>query len=118
LHILLALDGGERHGYDILQVKEDSQDAAKVGHRSLDRYDRGHLVINSNTRDPRRICCKLIGTITGVANAYDSADGKCLQLLKEAAPQVERVRVIQNSPSGTIRSYFPQWSSRPRTFWA
>jgi hypothetical protein len=117
LHIRLALHARTRHGYDIMQQVREDPGAAKMGPGSpgsLDRMIAAGLVFNSNTRDPW-IYYKLTGNITGVTNAYDSVGGKCLQLLKEAAPLGERVGVIQNSTSGTTRSYFPQWSSgRPR----
>jgi DNA-binding PadR family transcriptional regulator len=63
-HILLALYGRERHGYDIMQqVKEDSQGAVKMGpgtlYGSLDRMIEAGLVFKSDTRDPRRIYYKL-----------------------------------------------------------
>jgi DNA-binding PadR family transcriptional regulator len=63
-HILLALHGRERHGYDIMQqVKEDSQGAVKMGpgtlYGSLDRMIAAGLVVKSGTRDPRRIYYKL-----------------------------------------------------------
>jgi DNA-binding PadR family transcriptional regulator len=63
-HILLALFGQERHGYDIMrQVKADSQGAVKMGpgtlYGSLDRMIEAGLVAKSNTRDPRRIYYKL-----------------------------------------------------------
>jgi DNA-binding PadR family transcriptional regulator len=63
-HILLALFGRERHGYDIMQqVKADSQDAVKMGpgtlYGSLDRMIEAGLVAKSNMRDPRRIYYKL-----------------------------------------------------------
>jgi DNA-binding PadR family transcriptional regulator len=63
-HILLALHGRERHGYDIMhQVKEDSQGAVKMGpgtlYGSLDRMIAVGLVVKSDTRDPRRIYYKL-----------------------------------------------------------
>jgi DNA-binding PadR family transcriptional regulator len=63
-HILLALYGRERHGYDIMQqVKEDSRGAVKMGpgtlYGSLDRMITAGLVIESNTKDPRRIYYKL-----------------------------------------------------------
>jgi DNA-binding PadR family transcriptional regulator len=63
-HILLALYGRERHGYDImLQVKEDSQGHVKMGpgtlYGSLDRMIAAGLVIESNKQDPRRIYYKL-----------------------------------------------------------
>jgi DNA-binding PadR family transcriptional regulator len=36
LHILLALNGRERHGYDIMQqVKEESRGAVKMGPGTL-----------------------------------------------------------------------------------
>jgi DNA-binding PadR family transcriptional regulator len=63
-HILLALFGQERHGYDIMQqVKLDSQGAVKMGpgtlYGSLDRMIDAGLVTKGNTRDPRRIYYKL-----------------------------------------------------------
>jgi DNA-binding PadR family transcriptional regulator len=63
-HILLALHGRERHGYDIMQqVKEDSQGSLRMGpgtlYGSLDRMIAAGLVIRSDTRDPRRIYYKL-----------------------------------------------------------
>jgi DNA-binding PadR family transcriptional regulator len=63
-HILLALVGRERHGYDIMQqVKSDSQDAVKMGpgtlYGSLDRMIDAGLVAKGNTQDPRRIYYKL-----------------------------------------------------------
>jgi DNA-binding PadR family transcriptional regulator len=63
-HILLALYGRERHGYDImLQVKEDSRGQVKIGpgtlYGSLDRMIAAGLVIESKKQDPRRIYYKL-----------------------------------------------------------
>jgi DNA-binding PadR family transcriptional regulator len=63
-HILLALHGGERHGYDIMQqVQQDSRGAVKMGpgtlYGSLDRMIAAGLVVRSNTWDPRRIYYKL-----------------------------------------------------------
>jgi DNA-binding PadR family transcriptional regulator len=63
-HILLALYGRKRHGYDIMQqVKEDSRGAVKMGpgtlYGSLDRMIAARLVAKSDTRDPRRIYYKL-----------------------------------------------------------
>lgn len=63
-HILLALYGRERHGYDIMrQVAMDSRGAVKMGpgtlYGSLDRMIEAGLVVQSNTRDPRRIYYKL-----------------------------------------------------------
>lgn len=63
-HILLALYGRERHGYDIMQqVKEDSRDQVKMGpgtlYGSLDRMIAAGLVIESNKQDPRRVYYKL-----------------------------------------------------------
>jgi DNA-binding MarR family transcriptional regulator len=63
-HILLALYGRERHGYDIMQqVKEDSRGAVKMGpgtlYGSLDRMIEAGLVAAGNTQDPRRIYYRL-----------------------------------------------------------
>src|SRR5258707_10556840 len=59
-HILLALFGKERHGYDIMQqVRADSGDAVKMGpgtlYGSLDRMIEAGLVAKSNTQNPRPI---------------------------------------------------------------
>src|SRR5260370_8834764 len=56
-HILLALFGKERHGYDIMQqVKADSGDAVKMGpgtlYGSLDRMIEAGLVAKGNTPNP------------------------------------------------------------------
>jgi len=64
VHILLALFGKERHGYDIMQqVKADSADAVKMGpgtlYGSLDRMIEAGLVTRGNTQDPRRIYYRL-----------------------------------------------------------
>jgi DNA-binding PadR family transcriptional regulator len=63
-HILLALFGKERHGYDIMQqVSADSGDAVKMGpgtlYGSLDRMIEAGLVTEGNTRDSRRIYYRL-----------------------------------------------------------
>lgn len=63
-HILLALFGKERHGYDIMQqVKADSGDAVKMGpgtlYGSLDRMIEAGLVAQGDTQDPRRIYYRL-----------------------------------------------------------
>src|SRR5499427_691221 len=63
-HILLALFGKERHGYDIMQqVKVDSGEAMKMGagtlYGSLDRMIEAGLVAKANTQDPRRIYYRL-----------------------------------------------------------
>jgi DNA-binding PadR family transcriptional regulator len=63
-HILLALFGKERHGYEIMQqVKADSADAVKMGpgtlYGSLDRMIEAGLVAKGNTQDPRRIYYRL-----------------------------------------------------------
>ena len=63
-HILLALFGKERHGYDIMQqVKANSEGAVKMGpgtlYGSLDRMIEAGLVAKTNTQDPRRIYYRL-----------------------------------------------------------
>ncbi len=63
-HILLALFGKERHGYDIMQqVRADSGDAVKMGpgtlYGSLDRMIEAGLVAKGNIQDPRRIYYRL-----------------------------------------------------------
>ena len=63
-HILLALFGKERHGYDIMQqVKTDSNNTVKMGpgtlYGSLDRMIAAGFVARTNTKDPRRIYYKL-----------------------------------------------------------
>lgn len=65
-HILLALYGRERHGYDImLQVREDSRGQVRMGpgtlYGSIDRMIAAGLVIASNKQDPRRVYYKLTG---------------------------------------------------------
>ena len=62
-HILLALFGKGRHGYDIMQqVKADSGDAVKMGpgtlYGSLDRMIDAGLVAKG-TQDRRRVYYKL-----------------------------------------------------------
>jgi DNA-binding PadR family transcriptional regulator len=76
-HILLALYGRERHGYDIMQqVKQDSGGQVKMGpgtlYGSLDRMIAAGLVIESNRQDPRRIYYKL--TALGQASLRAEAD--------------------------------------------
>jgi len=60
-HILLALFGKERHGYDIMQ--QVSGDAVKMGpgtlYGSLDRMIEAGLVAKGNIQDPRRIYYRL-----------------------------------------------------------
>jgi DNA-binding PadR family transcriptional regulator len=63
-HILLALFGKERHGYDIMQqVKVDSDDAVRMGpgtlYGSLDRMIEAGLVARGKIQDPRRIYYRL-----------------------------------------------------------
>jgi DNA-binding MarR family transcriptional regulator len=63
-HILLALFGKERHGYDIIQqVKADSGGAVKMGpgtlYGSLEPMIEAGLVAKGNTQDPRRIYYRL-----------------------------------------------------------
>lgn len=63
-HILLALFGKERHGYDIMQqVGTDSRNALKMGpgtlYGSIERMIEAGLMAQSGTRDPRRIYYKL-----------------------------------------------------------
>jgi DNA-binding PadR family transcriptional regulator len=63
-HILLALYGRERHGYDIMQqVNADSEGAVKMGpgtlYGSLDRMIEAGLVAKGNTQDLRRIYYRL-----------------------------------------------------------
>jgi DNA-binding PadR family transcriptional regulator len=63
-HILLALAGQERHGYDIMQqVKADSGGAVTMGpgtlYGSIDRMIAAGLVAQGDARDPRRIYYKL-----------------------------------------------------------
>ena len=63
-HILLALFGRERHGYDIMQqVNADSGDTVKMGpgtlYGSLDRMIEAGLIAKGNAEDPRRVYYKL-----------------------------------------------------------
>jgi DNA-binding MarR family transcriptional regulator len=85
-HILLALFGRERHGYDIMQqVKSDSQGAVKMGpgtlYGSLDRMIDAGLVAKGNTKDPRRIYYKL----TALGQASLRAETERLSRLAAAA---------------------------------
>src|SRR5258708_27026764 len=85
-HILLALFGKERHGYDIMQqVKMDSQNAVKMGpgtlYGSLDRMIAAGLRAKSDTRDPRRIYYKL----TALGQATVRAETERLSALAIAA---------------------------------
>jgi DNA-binding PadR family transcriptional regulator len=89
-HILLALFGRERHGYDSMQqVKEDSQDAVKMGpgtlYGSLDRMIAAGLVARGDTRDPRRIYYKL--TALGQA-ALKAESGRLSALAATARRQL------------------------------
>jgi len=63
-HILLALYGGEKHGYEIMKlVEKDSSGSVTMGpgtlYGSLERMMKSGLVAESNTSDPRRIYYKL-----------------------------------------------------------
>jgi DNA-binding PadR family transcriptional regulator len=85
-HILLALFGKERHGYDIMQqVKADSQAAVKMGpgtlYGSLDRMIDAGLVAHGNTQDPRRIYYKL----TALGRAALAAETERLATLANKA---------------------------------
>lgn len=85
-HILLALFGRERHGYDIMQqVKTDSRNAVKMGpgtlYGSLDRMIAAGLVVKSDTRDPRRIYYRL----TPLGEATFKAETERLSTLAVAA---------------------------------
>src|SRR5215467_1123425 len=91
-HVLLALFGQERHGYDIMQqVKSDSQGAVKMGpgtlYGSLDRMIEAGLVTKGNTRDPRRIYYKL--TTLGQAT------------LKAETERLSRLAVVARRQLGT-----------------
>jgi DNA-binding PadR family transcriptional regulator len=91
-HILLALSGKERHGYDIMQqVKADSQGAVKMGpgtlYGSLDRMIEAGLVTKGNTRDQRRIYYKL--TMLGKAT------------LRAESERLSRLAVVARRQLGT-----------------
>jgi DNA-binding PadR family transcriptional regulator len=91
-HILLALFGKERHGYDIMQqVKSDSHGAVKMGpgtlYGSLDRMIEAGLVTKGNMRDPRRIYYKL--TTLGQAT------------LKAETERLSRLAVVARRQLGT-----------------
>ena len=47
------------------------------------------------------------GNITGITNLYGSIGSKWLELLKEAAPGIERVALVNNPQVTTISSYLP-----------
>jgi DNA-binding PadR family transcriptional regulator len=87
-HILLALYGRKRHGYDIMQqVKEDSRGAVKMGpgtlYGSLDRMIAAGPITKSDTRDPRRIYCKL----TALGQATLKAESERLSAVAATAPR-------------------------------
>jgi DNA-binding PadR family transcriptional regulator len=91
-HILLALCGGERHGYDIMQqVKADSDGSVSMGagtlYGSLDRMIEAGLVTKGDTRDPRRIYHKL------------TALGQ--KRLKAEADRLSRVALVARRHLGT-----------------
>ena len=90
-HILLALFGKERHGYDIMQqVKADSAGAVKMGpgtlYGSLDRMIEAGLVARGNTQDPRRVYYKL--TALGQASLRAEAE-RLLRVALIARRQLE-----------------------------
>jgi DNA-binding PadR family transcriptional regulator len=85
-HILLALFGKERHGYDIMQqVKADSEAQVKMGpgtlYGSLDRMIDAGLVAQGNMQDPRRIYYKL----TALGRAAFAAETERLATLANRA---------------------------------
>lgn len=85
-HILLALYGRERHGYDIMQqVKEDSRGQVKMGpgtlYGSLDRMIAAGMVLESNRQDPRRVYYKL----TAVGQAALRAESERLSAVAATA---------------------------------
>ena len=85
-HILLALAGQERHGYDIMQqVKADSGGAVAMGpgtlYGSIDRMIAAGLVVQSDTREPRRIYYKL----TAIGQAALRAEAERLSALASVA---------------------------------
>lgn len=85
-HILLALFGKERHGYDIMQqVKTDSDAQVKMGpgtlYGSLDRMIDAGLVAHGNTQDARRIYYKL----TALGRASLAAETERLATLAHRA---------------------------------
>jgi DNA-binding MarR family transcriptional regulator len=87
-HILLALYGRERHGYDIMQqVKEDSRGAVKMGpgtlYGSFDRMIAAGLITKSDTRDPRRKYCKH----TALGQATLKAESERLSAVAATAPR-------------------------------
>ena len=62
-HILLALFGRERHGYDIMQQVKADWESVKMGpgtlYGSLDRMVEAGLVAKGDIQDPRRIYYRL-----------------------------------------------------------
>ena len=103
-HILLALFGQERHGYDIMQqVKLDSQGAVKMGpgtlYGSLDRMIDAGLVTQGNTQDPRRIYYKL--TTLGQAT------------LRAETERLSRLAAVARRQLGTGSS----WDCMRRSSW-
>jgi putative ABC transport system substrate-binding protein len=57
------------------------------------------------------------GNVTGITNLYASIGGKWLELLKEAAPQVERVAIVHNPQLNTAvgSGYVPSIEEAART---
>jgi DNA-binding PadR family transcriptional regulator len=93
-HILLALFGQERHGYNIMQqVKSDSRNTLKMGpgtlYGSIERMVAGGLVAQSSTRDPRRIYYKL--TALGEKTLKAEID-RLSRLVAVAKRQLENAR--------------------------
>ena len=126
-HILLALVGQERHGYDIMQqVKSDSQGAVKMGpgtlYGSLDRMIDAGLVAKGNTQDPRRIYYKL--TALGHGDAQGGNGAAVASCRCRAPPTGDRVipwRAAGEHPSRSLavygfllRMYAPDFLARHR----
>ena len=125
-HILLALYGRERHGYDImLQVREDSQGQVKMGpgtlYGSLDRISAAGLVVESNTQDPRRIYYRL----TPLGRAALRAESERLSAVaaiarrrlgaterRAAARPVREVRLALGSPVRRLPARLSSSSAR------
>jgi DNA-binding PadR family transcriptional regulator len=103
LHILLALSGGERHGYAIMkQVEADSHRRVKMGpgtlYGSLRRMIDAGLIRESDTKadpemdDQRRIYYQ----ITGVGRAALAAE---LDRYREVVAVARRIRPLPGTSS-------------------